>query len=184
MFCVFLFSTPASHSPLVLLGHCALPPPHGGSASRISPQSCQSHQKCHTYGRGILLTHTYEWVMSLISTSHYVHTHRSLLIYIGLFWLFWYTVCVFMCVRVCVCVRTRDIGLSWLFRGSLKEAYIHPKRVSLDTFDIPRSLWMYVGLFWHKLCSAALAQQQWNVNCPLTINVFEQFTLMSLSNVH
>ena len=31
------------HSPLVLLGHSALPPPRGGSASRVSPQSCQSH---------------------------------------------------------------------------------------------------------------------------------------------
>ena len=27
VFCVFLFSTPASHSPLVLFGHSALPPP-------------------------------------------------------------------------------------------------------------------------------------------------------------
>ena len=44
VFCVFLFSTPASHSPLVLFGHSALPPPRGGSASRVSPQSCQSHE--------------------------------------------------------------------------------------------------------------------------------------------
>ena len=43
VFCVFLFSTPASHSPLVLYGHSALPPPRGGSASRVSTQSCQSH---------------------------------------------------------------------------------------------------------------------------------------------
>ena len=43
MFCVFLFSTPASHSPLFLFGHSALPPPRGGSASRVSPQSCQSN---------------------------------------------------------------------------------------------------------------------------------------------
>ena len=34
MLCVFLFSTPASLSPLVLFGHSALPPPRGGSASR------------------------------------------------------------------------------------------------------------------------------------------------------
>ena len=40
MFCVFWFSTPASHSPLVLFGHSALPPPRGGSASRVSPRSC------------------------------------------------------------------------------------------------------------------------------------------------
>jgi len=32
------------HSPLVLLGHSALPPPRNGSASRVSPQSCQSHE--------------------------------------------------------------------------------------------------------------------------------------------
>ena len=44
VFCVFLFSTPAFHSPLVLFGHSALPPPRGGSASRVSPQSCQSHE--------------------------------------------------------------------------------------------------------------------------------------------
>ena len=44
-FCVFLFSTPASHPPLLsFLGHSALPPPRGGSASRVSPQSCQSHE--------------------------------------------------------------------------------------------------------------------------------------------
>jgi len=44
VFCVFLFSTPASHSLLELLGHSALPPPRGGSASRVSPQFCQSHE--------------------------------------------------------------------------------------------------------------------------------------------
>jgi len=29
---------------LSFLGHPALPPPRGGSASRVSPQSCQSHE--------------------------------------------------------------------------------------------------------------------------------------------
>ena len=43
VFCVFLCSTPASQSPLVLFGYSALPPLRGGSASRVSPQSCQSH---------------------------------------------------------------------------------------------------------------------------------------------
>jgi len=43
LLCV-LISTPPSCSPLVLFGHSALPPPRGGSASRVSPQSCQSHE--------------------------------------------------------------------------------------------------------------------------------------------
>ena len=29
---------------LSFFGHSALPPPRGGSASRVSPQSCQSHE--------------------------------------------------------------------------------------------------------------------------------------------
>ena len=44
MFCVFLFSTPASHSPLVLFGTSCTSSPAQWSASRVSPQSCQSHE--------------------------------------------------------------------------------------------------------------------------------------------
>jgi len=40
---VFCVSYVTSRSPLVLCGRLALPSPRGGSASRVIPQSCQSH---------------------------------------------------------------------------------------------------------------------------------------------
>ena len=40
---VFLSPTLSSRSPLVLFGRLALPLPRGGSTSRVSPQSLESH---------------------------------------------------------------------------------------------------------------------------------------------
>jgi len=59
VFCVFLFSTPASHSPLVLFGHSALHPravgvPLESALNLVSPMSpCGAHDArhvdvCHT----------------------------------------------------------------------------------------------------------------------------------------
>jgi len=45
--CVFVLYSPVSLSSCPFFGHPALPPPRGGSASRVSPQSCQSHESCH-----------------------------------------------------------------------------------------------------------------------------------------
>ena len=42
--CVFVIYSRVSLSSCPFFGHSALPPPHGGSASRVSPQSCQSHE--------------------------------------------------------------------------------------------------------------------------------------------
>jgi len=68
-----LFSTPASHSPLVLFGHSALPPPRGGSASRVSPQSCQSHEfideVCQTHRVNVRIP-VYLWSTSSIGILH------------------------------------------------------------------------------------------------------------------
>ena len=40
--CVFVLYSPVSLSSCPFFGHSALPPPRSGSASRVSPQSCQS----------------------------------------------------------------------------------------------------------------------------------------------
>ena len=42
--CVFVLYSPVSLSSCPFFGHPALPPLRGGSASRVSPQSCQSHE--------------------------------------------------------------------------------------------------------------------------------------------
>jgi len=42
--CVFVLYSPVSLSSCPFFGHPALPPPRGGSASRVSSQSCQSHE--------------------------------------------------------------------------------------------------------------------------------------------
>ena len=42
--CVFVLYSPVSLSSCPFFGHPALPPPRGWSTSRVSPQSCQSHE--------------------------------------------------------------------------------------------------------------------------------------------
>ena len=44
--CVFALYSPVSLSSCPFFGHPALPPPRDGRASRVSPQSCQSHESC------------------------------------------------------------------------------------------------------------------------------------------
>ena len=41
---VFVLYSPVTLSSCPFFGHPALTPPRGGSASRVSPQSCQSHE--------------------------------------------------------------------------------------------------------------------------------------------
>jgi len=50
---ILVISLLSSRSPLVLFGRLKLPPPRGGSASRVCNQFCQLHAaKCTRWGRG------------------------------------------------------------------------------------------------------------------------------------
>ena len=78
MFCVFLFSTPASHSPLVLLGHSALPPPHGGSVCLSVGGSVYEHALFERAGSRHIDRPTCVCVLSVsVSVSMCLYPARS-----------------------------------------------------------------------------------------------------------
>ena len=110
---------------LSFLGHPALPPPRGGSASRVSPQSCQSS---HIHDKFQL---THQWALSHISmghtcshdfsmlrhdschacdsfhtvthVTHVIHFNRSCHTYQ---WHVWHKLFEYMCIHVyaCICI--------------------------------------------------------------------------------
>ena len=72
--CVFVLCSPVSLSSCPFFGHPALPPPRSGSASRVSPQSCQLHEflwglRYSLAVLGVTITR------SILFLSSSIHTH-------------------------------------------------------------------------------------------------------------